>query len=102
MAGQPQASAHADAGYESRVFSEIPPCDPIKLAKALATGAVGIIRAKGFVADQAGQNWLIQIVGERFDVTLAKAKEHIAVVCIGRKGALETGVIGVMFAGDAG
>tara|TARA_B110000908_G_C10248463_1_gene450320 strand:- start:311 stop:1213 length:903 start_codon:yes stop_codon:yes gene_type:complete len=102
VAGQPQASAHADAGYESRVFSEIPPCDPIKLAKALATGAVGIIRAKGFVADQAGQNWLIQIVGERFDVTLAKAKEHIAVVCIGRKGALETGAIGVMFAGDTG
>jgi G3E family GTPase len=102
VAGQPQASAHADAGYESRVFSEIPPCDPIKLAKALATGAVGIIRAKGFVADQAGQNWLIQIVGERFDVTLSKAKEHIAVVCIGRKGALETGAIGVMFAGDAG
>lgn len=101
VAGQPQASTHADAGYESHVFSEIPPCDPMKLATSLATGGVGIIRGKGFVADHAAQNWLIQIVGERSDVTPAKAGEHIAVVCIGRKGALETGTIGAIFAGGS-
>ena len=99
---QPHTSSHADAGYESRVFSGILPCNPIHLTKSLATGGLGIIRAKGFVADDAGQNWLIQIVGERFEITPAEADEHIAVVCIGRKGALKIGEIGVMLVGDSG
>lgn len=102
VAEQPYTSSHADADYESRVFSEILPCNPIHLTKSLATGGLGIIRAKGFVADDAGQNWLIQIVGERFEITPAKADEHIAVVCIGRKGALKIGEIGGMLVGDSG
>ena len=102
VAKQPQASSHADAGYESRVFGEIPPCNPFYLTESLAIGGLGIIRAKGFVADDAGQNWLIQIVGERFEITPAKAGEHIALVCIGRKGALKISEIGGMLAGNSG
>ena len=102
VAEQPHTSSHADAGDESRVFSGILPCNPIHLTKSLATGGLGIIRAKGFVADDAGQNWVIQIVGERFEITPAKAGEYIAVVCIGRKGALKIGEIGGMLVGDSG
>ena len=97
VAGQPQASRHADAGYESQVFNKIAPCNPNFLAKKLATGGYGIIRAKGFVLDHSGQRWLIQIVGERYDVTSAALEELVAVVCIGRKGRLETDEIHRLF-----
>ena len=33
VAGQPQASRHADAGYESQVFNKIAPCNPNSLVK---------------------------------------------------------------------
>ena len=99
VAGQPQSSGHADAGYDSTVFTEIAPCDPDCLAKELATGGLGIIRSKGFVTDYAGQKWLIQIVGERYDVTPMVSSEQDGMVCIGRKGALDLGAIGVIFAG---
>lgn len=98
VGGQVLASSHADAGYESHVFTQIVACDPDRLAEDLATSGLGIIRAKGFVTDHIGQRWLIQIVGERFDLTLA-AGEQVAVVCIGRKGALEVSAISVIFAG---
>jgi G3E family GTPase len=51
---KPQASPHADAGYESRAFRHIPPCVPGDLAQKLATGPYGVIRAKGFCATVKG------------------------------------------------
>ena len=87
---KPQASPHADAGYESLAFREIPPCVPEDLAQKLATGSYGVIRAKGFLRDcrrgQLGHSNGRAAVLRR---SAAKSSELGGVVCIGRRGDLD-------------
>ena len=86
---KPQASPHADPGYESRAFRHIPPCVPGDLAQNLATGPYGVIRAKGFLRDREGGRWVIQTVGQRFEAQRSQKLESAGVVCIGRRGTLD-------------
>ena len=86
---KPQASPHADAGYESLAFRKIPPCVPEDLAQKLATGSYGVIRAKGFLRDAEGNSWVVQTVGRRFEAQRSQQPELDGVVCIGRRGDLQ-------------
>lgn len=79
---------HSDGNYESVVLTPQGPVDAHALAKALASGAYGTIRAKGFVQDLTGVPALIQVVGQRADVTFPEKQMAPAVVCIGLKGQL--------------
>jgi G3E family GTPase len=90
---KPQASPHADAGYESLAFREIPPCVPEDLAQKLATGSYGVIRAKGFLRDAEGDSWVIQTVGRRFEAQRGQKSELDGVVCIGRRGDLQAAAL---------
>jgi len=90
---KPQASPHADAGYESLAFREIPPCVPEDLAQKLATGSYGVIRAKGFLRDAEGNSWVIQTVGRRFEAQRGQKSELGGVVCIGRRGDLQAAAL---------
>ena len=87
--GKPAASLHADSGYESKTFTNILRFDPLRLAQILATGGFGVLRAKGFVEDPSGDLHLVQIVGDRYDVTRSTQSEEPALVCIGRLGYLK-------------
>jgi|TARA_B110000240_G_C13398263_1_gene409815 G3E family GTPase len=87
--GKPAASLHADSGYESKTFTNISRFEPVRLAQILATGEFGVLRAKGFVEDLSGDVHLVQIVGERYDVTRSTQSEELALVCIGRLGCLK-------------
>lgn len=55
------------------------------LAKDLASEASGLIRAKGFVTDKTGQKKLIQVVGNRYDITDAPDHMEDGIVCLGYK-----------------
>jgi G3E family GTPase len=86
---RPEASPHADVGYESLGFRQILPCWPNELAQSLATGPYGVIRAKGFVRDTDGTSWLIQTVGSRFEAQRTQTLEPAGLVCIGLRGSLD-------------
>ena len=59
--------------------------DATNLARTLAEGEFGLVRAKGFVTDISGDKMLIQIVGRRWAVTTADPKFKDGVVCLGLK-----------------
>ena len=59
--------------------------DATNLARTLAEGEFGLVRAKGFVTDISGDKMLIQIVGQRWAVTTADPKFKDGVVCLGLK-----------------
>lgn len=74
---------------ESRMLHlPMPVADPRALAETLASPALGLIRAKGFVTDETGQRHLIQIVGRRAECTPAPAPTTAAdgIVCLGAPG----------------
>ena len=66
------------------------PCNARTLAQALVAPALGIIRAKGHVTDHSGAKMLIQIVGERYEITAADIPAKDEIVCIGLSGRLDT------------
>ena len=98
---KPQASPHADAGYETLTLRQIPPCVPGDVAQKLATGTYGVIRAKGFLRDSEGASWVIQTVGRRFESQRSQKLDPAGVVCIGRRGALDTAALEALL-GPAG
>ena len=83
------SAVHADAAFESRVFTLERPCDPIGLANQLARGAFGVVRGKGFVCDHAGQRHVIQTVGARAQTAHFDGEVATEVVCIGLRGQLD-------------
>ncbi len=88
--GQPSLSSHADASFESHVFATREGVDALELARELAVGGYGLVRAKGFVRDAEGQVQLIQIVGQRYEVTRFGRQMPVELVCIGLKSQLST------------
>ena len=84
-----QLSGHFDAEFTSKVFGNIAACDPHTLAKNLAIGGFGVIRAKGFVESLTGQTYLIQIVADRYDVKEFERAKPPAIVCIGLSNKLD-------------
>ncbi|NNE51547.1 MAG: GTP-binding protein [Sulfitobacter sp.] len=81
--------AHGDADYASEVYVPARAVDAEGLAQALATGGHGILRAKGFVDDLSGRRALVQVVGQRAEVSFPDQGADPAVVCIGLKGQLD-------------
>ena len=59
--------------------------DANALAAYLAADELGLIRAKGFVTTQDGQKALIQVVGNRWDISAAPQDKPDGIVCLGFK-----------------
>lgn len=82
------SSAHADGDYLSHAInapsgSHLPVKTIQNLAQQIATGGYGVIRSKGFLSDDSGKNWLIQTVGQRFEVSPYSGKANSQLVLIG-------------------
>jgi G3E family GTPase len=79
---------HATNEIERLVIKIAARVDAEKLAKKLAESSLGVIRAKGFVTSLAGEKTLIQIVGNRWQVSLAPETNSDGLVCLGFKDVL--------------
>ena len=64
------------------------PVDVEELAKNLADDDLGLIRAKGFVTSLTGEKALIQVVGRRWNTSLAPNNKLSGIVCLGFKGVM--------------
>lgn len=94
-----QCNEHADEAYESQVFSVPRACDPVTLARQIATGGYGVLRGKGFVFDSSGQLQLIQTVGGRANASAFTGQVPAEVVCIGLRGQLDQAGLSALFGG---
>lgn len=76
---------HAHAGHRAAVLRVARPVKPEALAERLAAPELDLVRAKGFVQGQDGQLYLLQVVGRRWEVTLAPAATSASdrIACIG-------------------
>ncbi len=75
------APGHLDVGGWHAETIEVPGAvDPEAFVRSLIEARY--VRAKGFVVDQAGRQWTIQIVGRRFEITPAPANVAMGVVGI--------------------
>ena len=86
--GPYESSPHSDRLFESVSIELTAPCDARAFAQALVDPTLGIIRAKGHVTDHCGARTLIQIVGERFEVTASDIPAKDEIVCIVLSGRL--------------
>ncbi|WP_375689754.1 CobW family GTP-binding protein [Pseudooceanicola sp. LIPI14-2-Ac024] len=80
-----RVTGHAEGLFHSRVQTPEGPVDPVALARALAEGDLGLVRAKGHVEKIGGGMSLIQVVGNRWSVEDAADGFAPGVVCIGLK-----------------
>ena len=85
----------ASAVYATQSFDVAATCDAAALAAALTDPALGVLRAKGFVRDRAGQRVAIQVVGGRHAMTPAprNAAARDGVVAIGLKSRIDLDAI---------
>lgn len=63
------------------------PVDVEALARKLASDEMGLIRAKGFATSMTGQKVLIQVVGNRWEISDAPDNRPDGIVCLGYRGA---------------
>jgi G3E family GTPase len=77
---------HHTEHLEMRVFTPDGPLDVDALAQKLADDASGLIRAKGFATAPSGQKMLIQVVGARWETSIAADDKADGIVCLGFKG----------------
>lgn len=87
---------HADALYESLGITPDTPCDAAQLAKDLTDPALGLVRAKGHVTDISGKTALIQLVGQRAEVSFAGGDAGSGLICIGLKGQMDPAAINAL------
>lgn len=78
-----RVSGHAEGLFRSVVLQPPGPVDPVALARDLAEGGHGLVRAKGYVRGADGGLELIQVVGERWAVEPVSGTHETGVVCIG-------------------
>jgi G3E family GTPase len=78
-----QTSDHHDQSYDSMILRPCAPVDAAHLAQALEHPQCGIVRAKGYVPDTSGRPALIQVVGQRAEVTFPETVGDFGLVCIG-------------------
>ena len=76
---------HTTSDLERMVIQFPNPVDVEKLAQKLADDDMGLIRAKGFVTSLSGEKTLVQVVGNRWEVSPATGKSTDGVVCLGFK-----------------
>ncbi len=84
-----QAGTHADDLFDSMILKPAPGWDIDALAKSLATGPYGIVRAKGFASGAEGATKLLHVVGERWQVTDITSDFEAAIICLGFRGKLD-------------
>ena len=80
--------AHSINDLERMVVKFPNPVDAEMLAEKLASDEFGLIRAKGFVTSLSGQKTLIQVVGNRWEVSVVTGRFSDGVVCLGFKDVL--------------
>ncbi len=80
------ASPHNTNLIEAVVLKLEHAVDVERLAQELAKPELGLIRAKGFATAEDGITHLIQIVGNRCQVTPVKQQFEDGIVCLGLKG----------------
>ncbi|MEP5728076.1 MAG: CobW family GTP-binding protein [Sulfitobacter sp.] len=76
---------HNTADLDMMTITPPNPVDAQVLAQKLADISFGLVRAKGFVTSQSGQKSLIQVVGNRWEVTAAAQDKTDGIVCLGFK-----------------
>ena len=86
-------SDHSDRLFDSFVLYPEHPVDAAALARDLAEGGHGIVRAKGYVQGSDGQDWLIQVVGKRSQVQPSSSGTTLGFVCIGLRDTLNRSAI---------
>jgi G3E family GTPase len=93
--GKLQPHSHGIADYVTRSFATRRVDDAGRLAQAIASPALGVLRAKGIVGDAEGRTWIVQIVGARWQVTQPadRAVREYGFVVIGLKDRLNTQAI---------
>lgn len=84
-----RSKARHDNQFTTRSFTVDAPVDPHTLTEALTVAALGIARAKGFVAGDDGRTYEVQVVGARATCDPATDKP-IGLVCIGVTGQLDS------------
>lgn len=77
---------HADGLFDSIELRPRDGLDADALAKAIATGPFGVVRAKGWVAEPGGVR-LIHVVGSQWSASPGKGQPGL--ICIGLKGRLD-------------
>ena len=77
---------HHTQNLEMTTLTPDTPVDVEALAQHLASDAHGLIRAKGFATSPSGQKMLIQVVGNRWEVSEAPDHRADGIVCLGYKG----------------
>ena len=76
--------SHADALYDSMVLQPGTPLDVRDLARRLVDERLGVIRAKGLIADAAGHIAEVHVIGNRWSVVPARVASASGLVCIGQ------------------
>jgi G3E family GTPase len=76
---------HQLDNFETSTLTPETPVDVEELARKLASENYGLIRAKGFATSLTGQKMLIQVVGNRWDISEAPAHMTDGIVCLGYK-----------------
>lgn len=98
--GGTDSGGHSDSLFDSIAFTPQRRFNAPALAEQLATGALGVVRAKGHVAGDDGAIWLLQTVGRRWQAEPVDHQPHPQLVCIGPKGQLRTSDIEVLVQAD--
>ena len=80
---------HADALFDSIALNPANRHDVPSVAERLATGPLGVVRAKGYVAGNDGSIWLLQTVGRRWQAEPLDHQPEPQLVCIGPKGSFD-------------
>ncbi|MEP5154936.1 GTP-binding protein [Planktotalea sp.] len=89
LAQTTQSRPHHEAtNLEMMTLQTKHPRDIDAFAESLASEQAGLIRAKGFAPSVSGDVKLIQVVGNRWNVTDAPDDKALGIVCLGFKGAI--------------
>jgi len=96
----PIRSPHSDRLFESVILAPEPVQDARALARLIASGGFGVIRAKGHVLNVIGERFLIQTVGARSEVTRIPGTGVDGLVCIGVKGRWQPDALRVAVAAE--
>lgn len=83
--GRPTPAGHHHQldNFETSTLTPEHPVDVEALAIKLASKDYGLIRAKGFATSPSGQKMLIQVVGNRWDISDAPDHMTDGIVCLG-------------------
>ena len=88
---------HADSLFESIALNPTALHNVPIIAERLATGPMGVVRAKGYLAGEDGSIWLLQTVGKRWQAEPLGHHPDPQLVCIGPKGAFDASGIRELF-----